>query len=64
MLDEFRANEISGMDFMANESIIHHADSLMELQIAGLLIFRYLDSESNGRVMSPTEHGIFLALLI
>jgi len=41
MLDDARAREISGMDFLENESIAHHSDSFMELQIMGLLTFTF-----------------------
>lgn len=43
-LDKARSREVSEMDFMENQTIVHHSDSILELQIFGLLMTGYINN--------------------
>jgi len=41
-LDDARIKEINGMDMMQNSTISYHPESIMEIQLMGLICFSYL----------------------
>ena len=59
MLDDQRIKEINDMDMMQNTSIIHHPESLNEVQIIGLLFFSFVFAREE-----EDNNFIFYAFLI
>lgn len=45
-LDQMRLEETASLDMMMNTAIIYHCESLNEMQIAGLILFSYLQNQA------------------